>query len=99
VVYTQTFDAENWLVAITTPTGTVQFRYDGDGNRLLRIGPEGATVYIGDYYEKRGSVVTKYYYAAGQRVALRVGGWGILAAQRPSGERDLNNRWRRKLGG
>jgi RHS repeat-associated protein len=74
VVYTQTFDAENRLVAVTTPTGTVQFRYDGDGNRVLRIGPEGATVYIGDYYEKRGSVVTKYYDAAGQRIAVRVGG-------------------------
>ena len=41
---------------------------------MLRIGPEGTTVYIGDYYEKRGSVVTKYYDAGGQRMAVRVGG-------------------------
>jgi RHS repeat-associated protein len=74
VVYTQTFDAENRLVAVNTPTGTVQFRYDGDGNRVLRTGPEGTTVYIGDSYEKRGAVVTKYYYGGGQRIAMRVGG-------------------------
>jgi RHS repeat-associated protein len=74
VVYTQTFDAENRLVAVTTPTGTIQFHYDGDGNRVLRIGPEGTTVYIGDYYEQTGSTVRKYYYAAGQRMAMRVGG-------------------------
>ncbi|WP_448593694.1 polymorphic toxin type 10 domain-containing protein [Thermoflexus hugenholtzii] len=74
ITYTQGWDVENRLVAVTTPTGTVQFRYDGDGNRVLRIGPEGITVYIGDYYERQGSVVTKYYYAAGQRIAVRVGG-------------------------
>ncbi len=72
----QTGDAENRLNVVTdTVTGQVtRFVYDGDGNRVLRIGPEGTTVYIGDYYEKQGSVVTKYYYAAGQRVAMRVGG-------------------------
>jgi RHS repeat-associated protein len=74
ITYTQEYNPENRLVAVTTPTGTVQFRYDGDGNRVLHIGPEGTTVYIGDYYEKRGSVVTKYYDAGGQRVALRAGG-------------------------
>ncbi len=76
VTYQQQFDAENRLSVVTdTVTGQVtRFVYDGDGNRVLRIGPEGTTVYIGDYYEKQGSVVTKYYYAAGQRVALRVGG-------------------------
>ena len=74
ITYTQAWDAENRLVAVTTPTGTVQFRYDGDGNRVLRIGPEGTTIYIGDHFEKQGAVVTKYYYAAGQRIAMRVGG-------------------------
>jgi len=76
ITYTQEYNTENRLAVVTnTVTGQVtRFGYDGDGNRLLRIGPEGATVYIGDYYEKRGSVVTKYYYAAGQRVAMRVGG-------------------------
>jgi len=76
ITYTQGFDPENRLAVVTnTVTGHVtRFVYDGDGNRVLRIGPEGTTVYIGDSYEKRGAVVTKYYYAAGQRMAVRVGG-------------------------
>jgi len=53
VTYSQEFDAENRLAVVTnTVTGQVtRFGYDGDGNRLLRIGPEETTVYIGDYYE------------------------------------------------
>ena len=76
ITYTQEYNAENRLAVVTnTVTGQVaRFVYDGDGNRVLRIGPEGATVYIGDSYEKRGAEVTKYYYAAGQRIAVRVGG-------------------------
>jgi RHS repeat-associated protein len=76
ITYTQEYNAENRLAVVTnTVTGQVtRFVYDGDGNRVLRIGPEGTTVYIGDYYEQTGSTVRKYYYAAGQRMAMRVGG-------------------------
>ena len=58
-----------------TVTGEVtRFVYDGDGNRVLRIDGSGTTVTIGDYYEKQGNVIRKYYYAGGQRIAVRVGG-------------------------
>jgi hypothetical protein len=33
------------------------------------------TVYVGDYYEQTGAGVTKYYYAGGQRVAMRRSGY------------------------
>jgi len=57
-----------------TVTGQVtRFVYDGDGNRILRMDGSGVRVYIGDYYEKQGAVVTKYYYAGGQRIAMRQG--------------------------
>ena len=76
ITYTQEWDAENRLAVVTdTVTGQVtRFVYDGDGNRILRIGPDGTTVYIGEYYERTGGTVRKYYYAAGQRVAVRVNG-------------------------
>ena len=76
VTYRQEYNAENRLTVVTNAvTGHVtRFVYDGDSNRVLRIGPEGTTVYIGDYYEKQGSAVTKYYYVAAQRVAVRVNG-------------------------
>ncbi len=32
------------------------------------------TYFVGNYYELTGSVVTKYYYAGSQRIAMRVGG-------------------------
>ncbi len=53
ITYTQEYDAENRLTVVTnTVTGeVVRFVYDGDGKRVLRIGPEGMTVYIGDFYE------------------------------------------------
>jgi len=43
--------------------------YDGDSNRVK------ATAYVGNYYEWTGSTTTakKYYYAGGQRIAMRTG--------------------------
>ncbi|HOU13514.1 MAG TPA: hypothetical protein PKZ84_10390 [Anaerolineae bacterium] len=32
------------------------------------------TYYVGGYYEKQGSTITKYYYAGGQRIAMRKAG-------------------------
>jgi len=53
---------------------SASFVYDGDGNRVLRLDGSGTRVYIGDYYERQGAAVTKYYHAAGQRIAVRAGG-------------------------
>jgi len=75
VTYYQEYDAENRLVAVTnTVTSLVtRFAYDGDGQRVKVTAGTTTTVYIGDYYEKQGTTVTKYYYLGGQRVAMRVG--------------------------
>jgi len=76
ITYTQEWDAENRLAVVTnTVTGqVVRFVYDGDGNRVVRVDGSGTRVYIGDYYERQGAAVTKYYHAAGQRIAARVNG-------------------------
>jgi RHS repeat-associated protein len=54
---------------------TAGFGYDGDGKRM--IGTEGgtSTVYIGNYFEWKGSTTTmvRYYYAGAERVAMRTG--------------------------
>jgi len=47
------------------------FTYDGDGVRVKRADALGTTVYVGNYYELSGSTTMTYYYAGGQRVALR----------------------------
>ena len=51
------------------------FVYDGDGNRVKATFGSSTIAYVGDYFEWKGSTSTmvKYYYANGQRVAMRVG--------------------------
>jgi RHS repeat-associated protein len=52
-------------------TITASFVYDGDGNRVAQTVNGVTTYFVGNYYEVTGSTVTKYYYAGGQRVAMR----------------------------
>jgi len=40
---------------------TASFVYDSDGNRVKAMFNGTTTVYVGDYYEKTGSVWTTYY--------------------------------------
>jgi len=61
----------------TPPSGPVSvnatFLYDGDGKRVAQTLNGMTTYFVGSYYEKTGSTVTKYYYAGSQRVAMRQG--------------------------
>jgi RHS repeat-associated protein len=52
---------------------SVTFVYDGDGNRVKATFGSATTVYVGNHYEMQGSIVRKYYYAGGARVAMREG--------------------------
>ena len=73
--YTLTYDAENRLTQVKKNGSVIAtFVYDGDGKRVKATVNGTTTVYIGDYYELTGSTGRKYYYANGQRVAMRVGG-------------------------
>ncbi len=78
ITYTQEYNVENRLSVVTnTVTGQVtRFVYDGDGHRTLRIDGSGTTVYVGGYFEKNVTTgaATSYYYAGGQRIAVRAGG-------------------------
>jgi hypothetical protein len=71
---TLTYDAENRL---TTMSGAknASFVYDGDGNRVKSVLNGTTTYYVGSHFEWTGSTTSmvKYYYAGGQRVAMRVG--------------------------
>ncbi len=78
LTYTQTFDAKNRMVSVTVNGQTTQFVYDGDGNLVKKIKPDGSsTTYIGGIYEvdkSSGGVVTRTvtYYPAGG--AMRIDG-------------------------
>jgi YD repeat-containing protein len=61
------------LISVTVSGQTTQFIYDGDGNLVMKIKPDGSkTLYIGGIYEvdkTSGGAVTRtvtYYPAAGK---------------------------------
>jgi len=76
--YTFTYDTENRLMSGAKNGVTLaSYTYDGDGKRVKAQEGGFTTYYIGDYYEWREGPTTtavKYYYAAGQRIAMRKAG-------------------------
>jgi RHS repeat-associated protein len=68
------YDAENRLISVTGVDGTnfsAQFTYNADGQRVKSV-VNGETIYfVGGYYEKKGSEITKYYFAGASRIAMR----------------------------
>ncbi len=72
VSYTQGWNQENRLQTVTVNGATTTFTYDGDGKLVKKTVGITTTYYVNAGYEKTGSVVTKYYYAGSQRVAMRV---------------------------
>ncbi len=73
--YTLTYDAENRLVEVyLNGLSVAEFVYDGDGNRVEGTMDGVTTVYVGNHYEQSDGTVRKYYYAGGQRVAMRENG-------------------------
>jgi len=74
--YEQLWDAENRLVQVKKGS-TVQatFVYDGNGARVKATVGSVTTAYVGSHFEWAGSTSTtkRYYYAGGERVAMR---WG-----------------------
>ena len=78
ITYTLIYDAENRLVQIKRGSNIqATYTYDGDGNRVKTVVGSTTTTYIGNYLERECINTTcalkSYYYAAGQRVALRKG--------------------------
>ncbi len=67
--YLTPYASHNWTA---TAYATTTFTYDGDGKLVKKTVGITTTYYVNAGYEKTGSVVTKYYYAGSQRVAMRV---------------------------
>jgi RHS repeat-associated protein len=70
---TLSYDAESRLTGVSGGM-TASYVYDGDGQRVKATVSGVTTVYVGNYYEVDNSVVKKYYYAGGVRIAENNGG-------------------------
>jgi len=68
--YTLNYDAENRLVSVTG-NATANFVYDGDGKQIKATVNGITAVYVGNHYEVKNSIVTKYYFAGATRLAAR----------------------------
>ncbi len=72
------YDAEGRLsMRASAGEDTVSYTYDAGGSLVKKSSATGGdTVYVGGIYEKNvtSGEVTKYYYAGGQRVAMRKAG-------------------------
>jgi hypothetical protein len=70
--FTLNYDAENRLVSVTGAS-TANFYYDADGAQVKTVVNGVTTYYVGNHYEVKNSVVTKYYFAGATRLAVRTG--------------------------
>ena len=61
-----------------TGAATANFYYDADGKQVKAVVDGVTTYYIGNHYEVKNSVVTKYYFAGTTRLAARSGTDGTL---------------------
>jgi RHS repeat-associated protein len=70
---TITYDADNMPLSIEHGSGvTTEFVYDGAGARAKkRVLGGSATYYIGDHYEIKDGVATRYIFAGKRRIAKR----------------------------
>ncbi|GER79657.1 MAG: RHS repeat-associated core domain-containing protein [Anaerolineales bacterium] len=67
-----TYDAENRLVEVKKNVTTIaEFTFDGDGARVMSVIGGETIRFVGGYYERKGSEITKYYMAGAARVAMR----------------------------
>ena len=71
--FTLNYDAENRLASVTG-AATANFTYNADGQQVKSIVNGVTTYYVGQHYEKKGTTVTKYYFAGATRIAVRTDG-------------------------
>ncbi len=71
--YTLTYNAENQLDAVSG-AATASFEYDADGKQIMATVNGITAVYVGNHYEVKNNIVTKYYFVGATRLAVRTDG-------------------------
>ena len=70
-----TWDEENRIQAIADNGQTTRFKYNDQGQRVFKIGQQGETAYINQFYTVRNrSIATKHVFAGTLRIASRLAG-------------------------
>ncbi|NLD35580.1 MAG: RHS repeat-associated core domain-containing protein, partial [Desulfatiglans sp.] len=67
-----TYNHTNMPVQISYKGGTPTYlTYDGEGNRIKKVQGSSTTIYVGDIFEKRGTLEVSHIYAHGKRIISR----------------------------
>jgi RHS repeat-associated protein len=68
------YNYDNKPTSVTFNGVTTSFVYDGSGARVKKTNSYGTTIYIGNLYECRDGICTKYIFANGKRIAANSNG-------------------------
>ena len=67
------WDDENRIQSVADNGQTKTYKYDDQGQRLIKRGPQGETVYVNQFYTQRpGATGTKHIYAGTSRIASKL---------------------------
>jgi RHS repeat-associated protein len=67
------WDEENRIQSLFDNGHEKTYKYDDQGNRLIKRGPQGETVYVNQFYTQRpGATGTKHIYAGTSRIASKL---------------------------
>jgi RHS repeat-associated protein len=70
---TITWDDENRIQAVFDNGHEKDYKYDDGGNRVIKRGPQGETLYVNQFYTQRpGATGTKQIYAGTTRIASKL---------------------------
>src|SRR6266496_42318 len=70
---TITWDEENRIQNVADNGQTKDYKYDDQGQRMIKRGPQGETVYVNQFYTQRpGATGTKHIYAGTSRIASKL---------------------------
>jgi RHS repeat-associated protein len=70
---TITWDDANQIQSVADNGQTTSFKYDADGQRMIKRGPQGETAYVNQYFSVRnGQIGTKHVFIGTERVASKI---------------------------
>jgi RHS repeat-associated protein len=70
---TITWDEDNRIQEISDNGSTTDFKYDDQGQRVFKIGKQGETVYVNQFFVVRNrSIVSKHVFAGTSRLATKL---------------------------
>jgi len=68
-VLTNVYDTRNRLISSSKTTKVITYTYDEGRERVTKTGGANPVTYINDYYEKEGTVATKFIMAGNMKIA------------------------------